>query len=90
MTHLLSAKHHVPTKTPICTAWHRPDLEREAARKALVPLHRISDPDADIAGIVSFLISPDAGYITGQNILADGGLMDIVHWLIPGRPATER
>ena len=66
------------------------DAPTKAAREALVPLHRIGDPDADIAGIVAFLISPEAGYITGQNILADGGLMDIAHGLIPGRPATER
>lgn len=66
------------------------DAPTKAAREALVPLHRIGDPDADIAGIVSFLIAPDAGYITGQNILADGGLMDTVHGLIPGRPASER
>jgi glucose 1-dehydrogenase len=66
------------------------DAPTKAAREALVPLHRIGDPDADIAGIVAFLIASEAGYITGQNILADGGLMDIAHGLIPGRPATER
>lgn len=66
------------------------DAPTKAAREALVPLHRIGAPDADIAGIVSFLIAQDAGFITGQNILADGGLMDAVHGLIPGRPATER
>lgn len=62
----------------------------KAAREALVPLHRIGSPEEDIAGLVAFLIGPDAGYITGQNMLADGGLMDAVHGLIPGRPATER
>lgn len=66
------------------------DAPTKAAREALVPLHRIGDPDADIAGLVAFLISSDAGYITGQNLLADGGLMDTVHGLIPGRPASER
>jgi glucose 1-dehydrogenase len=66
------------------------DAPTKTAREALVPLHRIGDADADIAGVVSFLIASDAGYITGQNILADGGLMDIAHGLIPGRPATER
>lgn len=65
-----------------------PDIK--AAREKLIPLHRIGDPGSDIAGLVSFLISQDAGYITGQNILADGGLMDVAHGLIPGRPATER
>ena len=29
---------------------------------------------ADVAGVVSFLASPDAGYITGQSIVVDGGI----------------
>ncbi len=66
------------------------DAPTKAAREKLIPMHRIGMPDGDIAGIVSFLIGPDATYITGQNILADGGLMDSVHGLIAGRPATER
>lgn len=66
------------------------DADTKTAREALVPMHRIGQPDNDIAGVVAFLVSPDAGYITGQNILADGGLMDAVHGLIAGRPATER
>ncbi len=64
--------------------------QTRAAREALVPLRRIGDPDTDIAGIVSFLIGPDAGYVTGQNMLADGGLLDTAHGLIPGHPASER
>lgn len=66
------------------------DPTTKATREALIPIHRIGAPDSDIAGIVAFLISQDAGYITGQNILADGGLMDAVHGLIAGRPASER
>lgn len=66
------------------------DAPTKTAREALVPLHRIGDPEADIAGIVSFLIAPEAGYVTGQNLLADGGLLDGMQGLIPGRPATER
>ena len=38
-----------------------------------IPLGRLETP-ADVAGVVSFLASPDAGYITGQSIVVDGGL----------------
>ena len=41
--------------------------------RAATPLGRIGQPD-DIAGIVEFLASADAGWITGRTILADGGL----------------
>ncbi len=40
---------------------------------AATPLARIGQPD-DIAGIVSFLASPEAGWITGRTIIADGGV----------------
>jgi len=38
-----------------------------------IPLGRLETPD-DVAGVVSFLASPEAGYITGQSILVDGGM----------------
>ena len=37
-----------------------------------VPLKRMANPD-DIAPTVSFLLSSEANYITGQNIAVDGG-----------------
>ena len=37
-----------------------------------VPLGRMGKPD-DIAPVVSFLLSSDSKYITGQNIAVDGG-----------------
>jgi meso-butanediol dehydrogenase / (S,S)-butanediol dehydrogenase / diacetyl reductase len=45
--------------------------ERLAADGAGIPLGRLETPD-DIAGVVSFLASPEAGYITGQSIVVDG------------------
>ena len=59
-----------------------------AARESLVPLHRIADADADIAGIVAFLLGPDSGYVTGHNLLADGGLLDSVQTHLSGRPSS--
>src|SRR5262245_7560416 len=48
-----------------------PEQFREAVA-AMVPLRRIGLP-ADIAGVVSFLGSEDASYITGQTLYVDGG-----------------
>ena len=39
----------------------------------LIPLGRAGLPE-DIAAAVAFLAGPDAAYITGQNLLVDGGL----------------
>ncbi|WOA54207.1 SDR family oxidoreductase [Dickeya solani] len=39
-----------------------------------IPLKRASKPE-DVAGLVAFLASDDARYITGQTINVDGGLM---------------
>lgn len=64
------------------------DPEKTRAREALVPMHRIGDPERDMAGVAAFLISPDAGYITGQNILADGGLLGSIQANIAGRPKS--
>ena len=46
---------------------------REATVKS-IPVGRIGDPD-DMAGLALFLASPLAGYIVGQTIIADGGLL---------------
>ncbi|MGE0279347.1 MAG: SDR family oxidoreductase [Rhizobiaceae bacterium] len=43
-------------------------------RRAGVPMQRYGTSD-EIAATVAFLVSDDAGYITGQNIRVDGGLM---------------
>jgi 3-oxoacyl-[acyl-carrier protein] reductase len=48
-----------------------------AAREALagqITLGRLGDP-ADIAGVVRFLAGPAAGYITGQLLVVDGGMV---------------
>ena len=62
--------------------------EARAAREALVPVHRIGEADADIAGTVAFLLGPDAAYMTGHNLLVDGGLLDSVQTHLAGRPRT--
>ena len=54
-----------------------------------MPVHRIGEADADIAGTVAFLLGPDAAYMTGHNLLVDGGLLDSVQTHLAGRPRTE-
>jgi meso-butanediol dehydrogenase / (S,S)-butanediol dehydrogenase / diacetyl reductase len=44
-----------------------------AGMVAGIPLGRLETP-SDVAGVVSFLASPDAGYVTGQSIVVDGGM----------------
>ena len=49
------------------------DEKRAAERIAATPLKRIGEPQ-DIGGIAVFLASPAAAFITGQCIVADGGV----------------
>jgi 3-oxoacyl-[acyl-carrier protein] reductase len=46
------------------------DLKKAAADRAA--LRRIGSPE-DVAGVITFLCSEDAGFITGQTIYATGG-----------------
>ena len=40
------------------------------------PFGRVCSPD-DVAGAVAWLVSDDAGYVTGQKIVVDGGGRDV-------------
>jgi NAD(P)-dependent dehydrogenase (short-subunit alcohol dehydrogenase family) len=46
--------------------------ERHRAMLANTPMGRLGRP-AEIAGVVAFLGSDDAGYVTGAEVYADGG-----------------
>jgi len=43
------------------------------AMEARTPLGRIGDPERDIGSVALFLAGDDAGFVTGQTIVCDGG-----------------
>lgn len=43
------------------------------ARAKLVPLGRVATPE-DMADVIAFLLGPDARYITGHDLVVDGGV----------------
>ena len=49
---------------------HDPDLQAAIAKD--IPMHRVGLPD-DVKGLALFLSSPASSYITGQEIVIDGG-----------------
>ena len=65
-----------PTDTPLLASFLE---EGEYGKKVhaglarAIPMRRLGEPD-DVAGIVAFLASAEAGFITGQVISVSGGL----------------
>ncbi|MCL0081473.1 3-oxoacyl-[acyl-carrier-protein] reductase [Peptococcaceae bacterium] len=57
------------------TAGLSPEAKERLSQR--VPLKRLGTPE-EIAGTVTFLCSPAAGYITGQVITVDGGMTAVI------------
>jgi len=59
------------TETPgTAVVYARP--QARAQRESRIPLRRIAQAE-DMANALSFLVGPDAGYVTGIDLLVDGG-----------------
>lgn len=61
-----------PTETELFRANNPPGSEGEARYLAGVPMKRFGQPD-EIAATITFLMSEDAAFITGQTLYVDGG-----------------
>ena len=48
--------------------------EHRARGAARIPVGRLGVPE-DIAAAVAYLASDDASFVTGQNLVVDGGLV---------------
>lgn len=60
----------------IRTKFSKAMYETETAKEiavSTIPMHRLGEVE-DISGIVAFLASDDAAYITGETIVASGGM----------------
>ena len=62
-----------PTDTPLFDNFRAASPSIGEALARAIPLRRLGEPD-DYAGTVAFLLSDDAGYMTGQTISVSGGL----------------
>ncbi|MCP4007267.1 MAG: SDR family oxidoreductase [bacterium] len=61
-----------PSDTPLFARFDETGRLASALERA-IPMRRLGRPD-DYPGIIAFLISDDAGFITGQTISVSGGL----------------
>lgn len=75
-------------RTPLTEAVYQ-DAEMLLKRESLVPLGRIGQVE-DVGAAVAFLASAGASYITGQNIVVDGGISEHMLTMIPGRPGKPQ
>jgi NAD(P)-dependent dehydrogenase (short-subunit alcohol dehydrogenase family) len=74
-------------RTPLSEfAYQDPAIARQRAR--LVPAGRVCEPE-ELAATILFLASDQASYISGQDLLVDGGLSQTLMTFIP-RPGLEK
>jgi 3-oxoacyl-[acyl-carrier protein] reductase len=60
---------------------HSVDPVRRARHERYIPLGREGTAE-DVANVILFLCSNLAGYVTGQTLLIDGGLLDMVYSMV--------
>ena len=59
------------------------------ARDASVPIGRVAMPE-DIADVIAFLLGPDARYVSGHDLVADGAVSGNHLGRLPGLANISR
>jgi len=70
------------TKTGMTARVHA-DPELAALRAKLVPLGHVAEPE-QMASAIAFLLSPDASFVTGHDLVVDGGFTGTLLSRMPG------
>src|SRR5205823_12062860 len=65
------------------------DQRLAAERDALVPIGRVAGPE-DIADVIAFLLSADARYVNGHDLVVDGGVAGNLLGRLPGLSQIPR
>jgi NAD(P)-dependent dehydrogenase (short-subunit alcohol dehydrogenase family) len=69
-----------PTETPLTDQLWRDDPARRQRLVSIVPVGRVAVAD-EIASAIAFLASEQSGFITGSELVIDGGLTSIFRQL---------
>jgi len=65
-----------PTYTPMTKAGYD-DEARRLQREANIPLRKLGTAE-DVANVILFLAGPDAGHVSGIDVLVDGGMSNML------------
>jgi 3-oxoacyl-[acyl-carrier protein] reductase len=69
-----------PTATPMFMSIYDNEAKFERRKKA-VPQNRVAGPD-EIAHMAVFLCSEEAGFVTGDSLVIDGGSLNSMYYLM--------